>query len=70
MANTLANTSCGNSTEVEKVMSRLVGRQTDSLFADQQHEDEGVRRDELLNDGLICLLWLEPRRVQASFVCD
>lgn len=51
-------------------MSRLVGRQADSLFADQQHEDEGVRRDELLNDGLICLVWLEPRRVQASFVCD
>lgn len=22
----------------------------------------------LLNDGLVCLVWLQPRRVQASFV--
>lgn len=40
----------------------------DRLFADEQREEEAVRRAELLNDGLVCLVWLQPSRVQASFV--
>lgn len=55
MANTLVSTSGGNSSVGEKVMSLPVGRRMDSLFADEQHEDEAVRRAELLNDGLVCL---------------
>lgn len=44
-------------------MSHLVGS-----LPDQQREDEGVRRAGLLNDGFVCLAWLETRRVQGSFV--
>lgn len=40
----------------------------DRLFADVQREIEAVRRAELQNDGPVCLVWLQPRRVQAPFV--
>lgn len=40
----------------------------DRLFPAEQREDEAVRRAELLNDGFVRLVWLQPSRVQASFV--